>query len=105
MLRVDGEDPPGSGGGAAPAQRAAAAPCLELCLAVAIGLGRPSAAVCPGRAGDRALAWPIDGEAVDGEAPGDGLRQRGRLDHCRVAACPQVLAQLAGAVGGIAQDG
>ena len=58
----------------------------------------------PGRAGDRG-GLAVDGEVVDGEAAGDGPPQRRRFDHCQVAAGLEACAQLAGAVGGIAEDG
>jgi hypothetical protein len=104
MLRVDSQDSPGPGGVAALAQRAAAAERLELGLAAAAGPGAPRGDGVPGRAGDCA-GLVVDGEVVDGEAAGDDLPQRRRLDHRRVAACLEVLAQVAGAVGGIAEDG
>jgi DNA end-binding protein Ku len=44
-------------------------------------------------------------EVVDGEASGDGLPQRRRLDHQGVAPGGQLFAQVAGAVGGIAEHG
>ncbi|MDX3452094.1 hypothetical protein PV396_09070 [Streptomyces sp. ME02-8801-2C] len=47
----------------------------------------------------------IDVEVVDGEAAGDGLPQRRRLDDQGVAVGLQVCAQVAGAVCGIAEHG
>jgi hypothetical protein len=104
VLRVDGEDSPGGGGGAALAQRAAAAPRFELGLAVAVGLGAAEGDGVPGRAGGRG-GLAVDGEVADGEAAGDGSRQRRRFDHRQVAAGLEACAQLAGAIGGIAEDG
>ena len=104
VLRVDVEGAPGLGGGAALAQRAAAAARLELGLAAAVGLGAAQGDGVPGRAGGRA-SLVIDGEVVDGEAAGDDLPQRRRFDHRRVAVGLEPLAQVAGAVGGIAEDG
>src|SRR6266487_1214759 len=104
VLGVDAEDSPGLGGGAALAQRAAAAQDLELGQAGAVGVGAAQGDGVPGRAGDRA-GPAVDGEVVNGEAAGDGLPQRGRFDHQRVAVCREVFTQLAGAISGAAEDG
>jgi hypothetical protein len=92
---VGTEDSPGLGGGAALAQRAAVAGRLELGQAGAVGLRAAQGDGVPGRAGDLA-GLAVDGEVVNGEAPGDGRPQRRRLDHRRVAACPEAFAQVVG---------
>src|SRR6266516_2967100 len=58
----------------------------------------------PGRAGDRALLF-ADGEVVDGEPALDGGAQRLRLDHRLVPGLLYRIAQVTGAVSGVAVPG
>jgi hypothetical protein len=77
---------------------------LELGLAAAVSVGPAQGHGVPGWAGSRG-GLIADGDVVDGEAPGDGLPQRRRFDHHYVAVCLEMFAQLASAIGGIAEDG
>src|SRR5262249_34606279 len=78
VLGVDGQNAPGLGGGAALAQRAAAAARFELGCPVAISLGRPRATVCP--AGQVTVpAWSSMVKSSRVKPPGTAGRSSGGL--------------------------
>jgi hypothetical protein len=91
VLGVDVEVAPGLGVGAASAQGAVDAEAFELG-GGAVRLDLPEVGNVSGRAG-RGAGRRVDAEVVDGEAAGDGLPQRWRLEHQGVAVGLQVCAQ------------
>ncbi|GAA3038644.1 hypothetical protein GCM10020000_16060 [Streptomyces olivoverticillatus] len=100
---MDVEEPFGLGSGAAFPQRAGGAALLELGGADAAWLWLAEVDGVSGRAGGRA-GGGVDVEVVDGEAVGDGLAFRGGFDDRGVALPGQQDTEVAGAVGGVAQN-